>query len=200
MAGRTIRRGGTGPGKVAGNDLTETRLHYPLVQSDPGIIFEIRSPPMRACRHTSDWLRYVVHAEESRRKFKPREEENMPRPRNPRLVSFSPEITYFKPAGVPLRDLEEIILCADEMEALRLADLEALYQEDAAARMTISRPTFARLVKVARRKIADALVNGKAIRLEHAGSSDPGQPRPAGMKLACAKAGHGRCRHSKQHP
>lgn len=125
----------------------------------------------------------------------------MPRPRNPRLVSFSPEITYFKPAGVPLRDLEEIVLCSDELEALRLADLEALYQEDAAARMTISRPTFARLVEVARRKVADALINGKAIRLEHAGTGDPSNPRPAVGKPACAKAGHGgRCCRPKQNP
>ena len=95
----------------------------------------------------------------------------MPRPRCPRRVGFVPETTYFKPAGVPLRDLEEVALRPDELEALRLADLEGLYQADAAEKMDISRPTFARLVEAARRKVADALVNGRAIRLDHLGTT-----------------------------
>lgn len=92
----------------------------------------------------------------------------MPRPRCPRRVDFSPKVTYFKPAGVPLRELEERVLRPDELESLRLADLEGLYQEQAAERMGISRPTFARLVEGARRKVVEALVHGRAIRLDHA--------------------------------
>jgi len=62
--------------------------------------------------------------------------------------------------------LEEVILTLDELESLRLADLDGLYQEQAAEQMRISRPTFARIVEEARRKVADALVHGKALRLE----------------------------------
>jgi predicted DNA-binding protein (UPF0251 family)/predicted Fe-Mo cluster-binding NifX family protein len=71
-----------------------------------------------------------------------------------------------KPAGLPLRDLEEIVLGFDEAEALRLADLEGLYQEAAARSMGISRQTFGRIVEGAHRKVADALLNGKAIKIE----------------------------------
>ena len=77
-----------------------------------------------------------------------------------------PGITYFKPAGIPLRTLEEVVVTLDELESLRLADLEGLYQEEAAARMKISRPTFSRLVESAHKKVAEALVEGKALRLE----------------------------------
>jgi predicted DNA-binding protein (UPF0251 family) len=66
---------------------------------------------------------------------------------------------------VPLCELEETELSLDEFESLRLADLEGLYQEDAARRMKISRQTFANIVHEARRKIADALVNGKALKI-----------------------------------
>jgi len=71
-----------------------------------------------------------------------------------------------KPAGVPARDLEEVILGFDEAEALRLADLEGLYQEAAARSMGVSRQTFGRIVEMARRKVADAILNGKALRLD----------------------------------
>lgn len=90
----------------------------------------------------------------------------MPRPRCQRWIGFVPAATYFKPAGVPLRALEEVIVTLDESEALRLADLEGRYQEEAAESMKISRPTFARIIESARRKVADALVNGKALRIE----------------------------------
>ena len=124
------------------------------------------------------------------------DEERMPRPRNPRQVSFSPEVTYFKPAGVPLRDLDEVVLRPDELEALRLADLEGLYQEDAAARMAISRPTFARLVEAARKKVATALVNGSAIRLEYV--SDPAAAAVDKPPCGCGLPGHrGGCRWNK---
>jgi uncharacterized protein len=65
-----------------------------------------------------------------------------------------------------MRFLEEIVVTLDELEALRLADLNCLYQEQAAKKMKISRPTFSRIVEEARRKVADALINGKALRLE----------------------------------
>jgi len=116
----------------------------------------------------------------------------MPRPRCPRQVAFSPSATYFKPAGIPLRELEELVLRPDELESLRLADLEGLYQEDAAERMGISRPTFARLVETARRKVADALVNGRAIRLERL---EAGPAAAAESAPSCRGPGGGRCRH-----
>jgi predicted DNA-binding protein (UPF0251 family) len=81
-------------------------------------------------------------------------------------VEFLPDITYFKPAGVPLRQLEEVILTVEELEAIRLKDLEGLEQEECAERMGISRPTFFRIINSARSKVAEALVKGKAIRIE----------------------------------
>jgi predicted DNA-binding protein (UPF0251 family) len=89
----------------------------------------------------------------------------MPRPRRCRRVWFEPNVTYFKPAGVRMIDLEESILTVDEFEAVRLKDLEGLNEEDAAKKMNISQPTFNRLVSSARKKIADAIVNGKAIKI-----------------------------------
>lgn len=90
----------------------------------------------------------------------------MPRPPEMRRVGFIPDITYFKPAGVPLRELDEIVLTAEELEAVRLKDHEGLEQEDAAERMQISRPTFRRILVGARLKIAEALISEKAIRIE----------------------------------
>jgi predicted DNA-binding protein (UPF0251 family) len=90
----------------------------------------------------------------------------MPRPRRFRWVSAQPGSTYFKPRGIPLAALGEVVLTVEEHEAIRLADLEGLHHEEAAERMKVSRPTFGRVVASARRKIADALVNGKAIRVE----------------------------------
>lgn len=90
----------------------------------------------------------------------------MPRPQCPRLIEHSPPVDYFKPAGIPLRDLREIVLAADEMEALRLADCEDLYHVDAAGRMGISRQTFDRIIRRARQKVSQALVKGLALRIE----------------------------------
>jgi predicted DNA-binding protein (UPF0251 family) len=83
-----------------------------------------------------------------------------------RHIGFKPTAGFFKPAGVPACTLEQVTLTLDEVEALRLADLNGLYQEQAAEQMKISRPTFARIVEEARRKVADALIHGKALRLE----------------------------------
>ena len=72
----------------------------------------------------------------------------------------------YKPAGIPVRMLEEVVLALDEFEAIRLADLQGFYQEQAAESMKVSRPTFGRIVDSARRKVAEALVGGKALRIE----------------------------------
>jgi len=90
----------------------------------------------------------------------------MSRPPKCRRVAFAPGVIYFKPAGIPLRSLEEIRLFVEEIEAIRLKDLEGLEQEQGAENMGISRPTFQRILASARQKIADALLNGKAIRIE----------------------------------
>jgi uncharacterized protein len=90
----------------------------------------------------------------------------MARPRHCRRVSSVPESNYFKPRGIPLSMLEEVILTVDEFEAVRLADLECLYQEQAAERMKVSRQTFGRIIDSAHRKVAEALVKSKALKIE----------------------------------
>ena len=90
----------------------------------------------------------------------------MPRPILPRKISYKSDITYFKPAGVPLKILEEVILTYEEIEALRLKDVNGLEQNKCAKEMGISQPTFFRVIKSARKKVSDAVVNGKAIRIE----------------------------------
>ena len=87
----------------------------------------------------------------------------MPRPFKSRFVEGEPCATAFKPAGMPGRGLSVVELRFDELEALRLADLEGLYQEEAAKQMGISRATFGRVVDGAHRKVADALLNGKML-------------------------------------
>ncbi len=89
----------------------------------------------------------------------------MARPSKCRRVEFMPNATYFKPAGIPLRDLEEVSMSVEEAEAIRLKDLEGLEQEQGAEKMNVSRPTFQRVLASARQKVADALLNGKAIRI-----------------------------------
>lgn len=89
----------------------------------------------------------------------------MPRPQCPRHISHRPRATYFKPAGIPLCELEEIELGADELEALRLVDVEDLYHTEAAKRMKVSRQTFDRIIRRAHQKIAGSLVNGQALRI-----------------------------------
>ncbi len=90
----------------------------------------------------------------------------MPRPKCHRQICRIPDKNYFKPRGIPSADLEEIVLSLDEFEAVRLADYEQLYQEEAATRMNISRQTFGRIVVCARKKIADVLINAKALKIE----------------------------------
>ena len=90
----------------------------------------------------------------------------MPRPKIRRRLRFQARAHYFKPAGIPLRNLDEVILAKDEVEALKLYDYDQKDQKTAAKEMGISQPTFARIIKQTYQKIAEALITGKAIRIE----------------------------------
>lgn len=90
----------------------------------------------------------------------------MPRPPLKRRVAGTPLSNYFKPAGVPLRELEESLLTLAEFEAIRLIDVQGLSQQEAGEKMHISQSTLSRTLDSARKKLADAVVNGKAIRIE----------------------------------
>ena len=90
----------------------------------------------------------------------------MARPFKSRRICCTPDSNYFKPAGVPMSALDEISLTMDEFEALRLADLEGLYHESAAQEMKVSRQTFGNIIASARKKMADCIVNTKAIKIE----------------------------------
>ena len=94
------------------------------------------------------------------------EKNQVGRPTKWRRVGLIPQVTYFKPVGLPLTALEEVCLSVEEAEALRLKDLQGLEQEECADQMNISRPTFQRLLGAARRKVADALIHGKAIKID----------------------------------
>ena len=89
----------------------------------------------------------------------------MSRPRLCRKISFNPNITYFKPQGVPMRELEIVELTAEEMEAYRLRHINDMEQQEAAEKMHTSQSTYQRILYSAYKKIADALVNGKAIKI-----------------------------------
>ncbi len=90
----------------------------------------------------------------------------MPRPNCCRRVSGRPIASVFYPEGMPAGSPGGIVLTLDEFEAIRLADLEGLYQEQAAEQMSVSRPTFGRILSAAHRKVAQALVQGDALRIE----------------------------------
>ncbi|MCL2150596.1 MAG: DUF134 domain-containing protein [Dehalococcoidia bacterium] len=107
----------------------------------------------------------------------------MTRPIKRRQISSLPEVSYYRPAGIPLKIMEEVCLSVEEMEAVRLKDAEGLKQSQGAVRMGVSRPTFQRILAGARRKIAWALVGGRAIRI------DGGDFRLEQVQLEC-KGGH----------
>ena len=90
----------------------------------------------------------------------------MARPQKKCKIKGQYDVVYYKPRRVPLCSLEEVTLTPSEIEAVRLADLEGLYQQDAAEQMDVSRQTFGNIINRAHKKIADALVTGKAIRIE----------------------------------
>lgn len=89
----------------------------------------------------------------------------MSRPCIRRRVCCSPAIVQFDPSGASSVELDRIVLAFDEVEAIRLADVEGLYQQAAARRMDVSRQTYGRILESARRKIADALLGGKQLRI-----------------------------------
>jgi predicted DNA-binding protein (UPF0251 family) len=90
----------------------------------------------------------------------------LPRPFCRRRIAGAPVASVFKPAGIPMVEIDEVVMTLDEFEAVRLADLDRLYQEKAAEQMGVSRPTFSRIIDAARHKMADAIVHGKALRIE----------------------------------
>lgn len=129
----------------------------------------------------------------------------MPRPRHFRRVGCLPQSNYYKPRGIPLSVLQHVNLTIDELEAIRLADLEALYQEDAAKRMNVSRQTFGRMLESAHKKIADALVNGKALLIKGGtieladAASDAGPPHRFRHGPGGQRQGRGQCRRRGGH-
>jgi predicted DNA-binding protein (UPF0251 family) len=110
----------------------------------------------------------------------------MSRPFKCRQVCGQPRVVCFQPKGVSIADLEEVHLTVDEFEALRLADLESLYQEKAAAQMGVSRQTFGNIINSAHRKLADAIVNTKALKIEG------GVVQFAAQGFTCPKCKHKR--------
>ncbi|MBU0578883.1 DUF134 domain-containing protein [Patescibacteria group bacterium] len=90
----------------------------------------------------------------------------MPRPKKPRCLCFQPNVYYYKPAGIPLRELEEVNLFSDELEALKLHDVDGFNHVDSAQQMNVSQPTFGRILDSAYKKLAQAVVGGQAIRIE----------------------------------
>ncbi|HHV79013.1 MAG TPA: DUF134 domain-containing protein [Firmicutes bacterium] len=107
----------------------------------------------------------------------------MPKPPKPRSVAFFPYVRYFKPAGVPMAELEEEVLTVEEIEALRLKDLEGLDQDTCAEKMGISQSTFQRMLASARYKLVRGLVEGRAIRI------GGGNYELAGDRLRCLGCG-----------
>lgn len=125
----------------------------------------------------------------------------MVRPRKSRIVDFKPEITYFKPKGVPLNTLQEVEITFDELEAIRLTNIEKLNQSEASIKMGIHQSTFQRTLNNAREKIANALVNGKAMKIHGGeykmnlnlrGRGRMGGPLAAGPEgnCVCPNCGH----------
>jgi len=108
----------------------------------------------------------------------------MPRPSKCRRVEQLPGYTYFKPAGVPMSELTEVVLSVEELEAIRMRDLTGIEHEACAEKMSVSRPTFHRILAAARQKIARALVNGEALRVEG------GNFKLTQHKLECTSCGH----------
>lgn len=90
----------------------------------------------------------------------------MSRPCKKRRIGGRPNSSYFKPAGIPIKELQEIDINLEEFEAIRLIDFEKMPQEQASKKMQISQPTLSRSLTNARNKIADAIINGKAIKIE----------------------------------
>ena len=135
----------------------------------------------------------------------------MVRPQKKRLVYIDPKASFFKPRGIPMIDLKQVRLTLDGLEALRLADFLGLSHEEAGTQMGVSRATFGRIVEQARRLVADALIHGKAIKVEggkymrvdpskkrpficdrcdHRWTEPPGTGRPEGCPSCSSEAFH----------
>ena len=106
----------------------------------------------------------------------------MVRPRRTRRIFFQPDVTYFKPAGVPMIHLKETILSFDELEAIRLMDSEGMEQNNAGKKMKISQSTLSRLLRNGRKKLADAIINGQAIKIQ-GGNFKMVQPTGRGLGM-----------------
>jgi uncharacterized protein len=129
----------------------------------------------------------------------------MPRPKCCRQIGAMPGKTCFQPEGAASSSFEEVHLTLDECEAIRLADLEGLYQKQAAFRMNISRQTFGRIIEAARRKVADVLVNGKVLKIE-GGSVSMKAEKPIrcprcrrAFSPDCGKHNEMSCPHCREH-
>jgi len=112
----------------------------------------------------------------------------MGRPKKNRIIEFPPNHSYFKPRGIPLFDLKEVTLTFDAIESIRLADLLGMTHEEAGRQMGVSRATFGRIVENARELIADALINGKAIKVEGGNYQMMGQKDHRSFR--CIKCDH----------
>lgn len=121
----------------------------------------------------------------------------MPRPRKCRLVGEIPKALYFKPQGVPLSLLREVVLPVEGLEALRLIEVQGLEQDAAALLMGVSRPTFSRVLAQARQTVGQALVNGWALRIE--GGDYELASRPDSAIPPGGHRGRGRGRHGQGH-
>jgi len=106
----------------------------------------------------------------------------MARPRRARRIFFQPDVTYFKPAGIPMMHLKETTLSFDELEAIRLMDSEELDQTQSAKKMKISQSTLSRLLKEGRKKLADAIIQGNAIKIQ-GGNFKMVQPTGRGLGI-----------------
>jgi uncharacterized protein len=127
----------------------------------------------------------------------------MPRPKCCRQIGEAPGKNCFRPEGAA--SCGEVLLTLDEYEAIRLADLEGLYQEQAAIRMNVSRQTFGRIVEAARRKVADVLVHGKTLRIE-GGPVATREEVPVlcprchrALGLSCGNGSEAACPHCRKH-
>jgi len=115
----------------------------------------------------------------------------MARPRRIRRISFQPDVTYFKPAGVPMVNLKESSLSFDELEAIRLMDSEGLDQTQSAKKMKISQSTLSRLLREGRKKLADAIIQGNALKIQ-GGNFKMAMPRGRGLGRGRGFGGGGR--------
>jgi predicted DNA-binding protein (UPF0251 family) len=117
----------------------------------------------------------------------------MVRPRKIKVVNFEPGVTYFKPRDVPLSKLKEVELTIDELETMRLSNIEKLGQEESAKKMGIHQSTFQRTLTRAREKVTDALVNGKAVKIHGGDYTMPGKDGTGPRGMSAGTGGFGSC-------